>query len=269
MHHCLFVWIHLITYLIDWLLFENMKQLIMNEHTKRWGDAAWVLELKPELMGALHSHPYECPVSVLMAIWNFTQQCRRSQNDLWLNTAQVGWRYSRTSRATGIKEPPACCRDTEVYSYPATRSHLRFRKQQIEDLKIPNLETPSQSKRGWWIGWWMVNRKMNGGGQCIQKCVNNEVFWNWIVLYQRNMRSALHAICNNADGSMVGVERGLAVPVDGWRILDSIDINIRGPSAERGERDSEIMQCTLSINVNTVRAVVVIQIATLLLSLVV
>jgi hypothetical protein len=48
--------------------------------------------------------------------------------------------------------------------------------------------------------------------------------------------------CNNADGSMVEVERGLAVPFDGQRILDPIDINIRGPSAERGERDSEIMR---------------------------
>jgi hypothetical protein len=40
----------------------------------------------------------------------------------------------------------------------------------------------------------MVNRKVNGGGRCIQKCVDNKVFWNWIVLYQRNMRSSLHAI---------------------------------------------------------------------------
>jgi hypothetical protein len=43
MHHCLFIWIHLITYLFDHqLLFENMKRnVIVNEQTKRWDDVAW------------------------------------------------------------------------------------------------------------------------------------------------------------------------------------------------------------------------------------
>jgi hypothetical protein len=139
----------LINYLIDCqLLFENTKiDAIVNEHKKRWDDVAWVLESKPELMGALHSHPYECPVSVLTAIWNFTQQCRRSQNDLWLNTARVGWRYSRTSRATGIKEPPARRRYTEVYSYPATTSHLWLRSKQVRDGP-PRLRGTKASARG-------------------------------------------------------------------------------------------------------------------------
>jgi hypothetical protein len=151
MHHCLFVRIHLITCLIDiFFFFENTKRnAIVNEHTKTWDDMALVLESKPELMGALHSHPYECPVSVLTAIWNFTQQCRRSQNNLWLNTVWVGWHYSRTSWATGIKEPPVRRRDTEVYSYPATMSHLWFRKQQYG---------------GWWVGRWMEEGNASKSG---------------------------------------------------------------------------------------------------------
>lgn len=102
-------------------------------------------------MGALHSHPYECPVSVLVAIWNFTQQCRRSQNDLWLNTAWVGWRYLRTSQATGIKEPPMHHRYTEVYLYPATTSHLWLRSKQVQDGP-PRLRGTKARARGSWEG---------------------------------------------------------------------------------------------------------------------
>jgi hypothetical protein len=191
MHHCLFVQIHLITCLIDnfFFFFENTKRNAIvnqnmrrhgistrvetringgtsNEHTKTWDDMALVLESKPELMGALHSRPYECPVSVLTAIWNFTQQCRRSQNDLWLNTAWVGWHYSRTSWATGIKEPPARRRDTEVYSYPATMSHLRFRKQQYG---------------GWWVGRWMEEGDASDNFRMNTRMVDTAPLIIWLV----------------------------------------------------------------------------------------
>jgi hypothetical protein len=48
---------------------------------------------------------------------------------------------------------------------------------------------------------------MEVGDASRNASTSNKVFWNWIVLYQRNVRSSIVA-CNNADGSqcVVGVE---------------------------------------------------------------
>jgi hypothetical protein len=63
------------------------------------------------------------------------------------------------------------------------------------------------TKCGWWIGWWM-----EVGNASRNALTSNKVFWNRIVLYQRNVRSSIVA-WNNADGSMWLEWRPYCVPL--------------------------------------------------------
>jgi hypothetical protein len=149
MHHCLFIWIHLITCLINNFFFENMRRnAIVNEHTKTWDDTALVLESKPEIMGG----------TSLMSLW---VSCISANCHLeFYSTVQT------VSKRLVIKH--------SVSGLTLLKNFLNDRNQRTTctpqrhwSLLVPFHDVSSTIQET--TIWWMVGWKVNGGGQCIKE----------------------------------------------------------------------------------------------------
>ena len=159
----------------------------MNEHTTlRGGDEGYgnsrgltrqgPLELPYVRISSWALNPSSCDSTQLgrVGITDNVAVLGHFRPELSRNIATT-WTHAGTSGGLGMLSCPVGSRSTHP-----TFSTTHPGRSTIQDA----------TKCGWWIGWRMVNRMVNGVVRCIQKYV----FWNRIVLYQRNVRSSLHAI---------------------------------------------------------------------------